>query len=101
MGKLKERVHYANDLEFPRVGNDNVVADFISRLTSNKNALPIEDFFLDENLFAVSTNSPWFTDISNLFVIGRLPHHLSPKEHYKIIKQSWRFSWINDCLFYT
>jgi hypothetical protein len=61
-------------------GKDNVVVDFLSRLTYNENEPPIEDFFLDEHLFLVSTNSPWFIDIANYLFAGRLPHHLSTKE---------------------
>jgi hypothetical protein len=63
-----------------KLGNNNVVVDFLSRLTSNENESTLEDYFLDENLFLVSTNSPWFVDIANYLVSGRLPHHLSPKE---------------------
>jgi hypothetical protein len=46
-------------------GKDNVVADFLSRLTSNENELPVEDSFPDENLFVISTNFLWFTNITN------------------------------------
>jgi hypothetical protein len=61
-------------------GKDNVVANFLSRLTSNENEPHVEDYFLDEHLFEVSTNSPWFTDISNYLDPCTLPHHLSTKE---------------------
>jgi hypothetical protein len=77
------------------------VADFLSMLTSNKNEPPVEDSFLDENLFAVSSKSPWFADITNHLAAGRLLHHLSLKERHKIIKQIWIFSCIDDCLFHT
>jgi hypothetical protein len=43
---------------FNKLGKYNVVVDFLSRLTSNKNQPPIEYYFPDEHLFAVSTNSP-------------------------------------------
>jgi hypothetical protein len=82
-------------------GKYNAVADFVSRLTSNENEPLVEDYFPDEQLFVVSTNSPWFVDIANYFTVGRLPRHLSPKERHKIIKQIWRFSWIDGCLFHT
>jgi hypothetical protein len=61
-------------------GKDNVVVEFLSRITSNENEPPVEDHFPDEHLFAVSTNSPWFADIANFLVAGKLPHHLTPKE---------------------
>jgi hypothetical protein len=61
-------------------GKDNVVVDFLSRLVNDGNAPPVEDTFPDENLFAVSTNSSWFVDVSNYLVAGKIPSHLSPKE---------------------
>jgi hypothetical protein len=84
-----------------KLGKDNVVDDFISRLTSKENEPPIEDYFLDEHLFVISTNSPLFVDITNYLIVGRHPHHLSPKEKHNIIKQICRFSWIENILFYT
>jgi hypothetical protein len=83
-----------------KLGKDNIVADFLSILTSNENEPSIEYSFPNEHLFAVSTKSPWFTDIANYLVLGRIPHPLSPKERQNIIIQNWIFSWINDCLFY-
>ena len=34
------------------LGKENVVADFLSRLTNNDDDTPVEDSFPDENLFA-------------------------------------------------
>jgi hypothetical protein len=84
-----------------KLGKDNVVVDFLSRLTSNENVPPVEDLFPDEHLFVISTNSPWFTNIANYLDAGTLPHHLSPKERHNIIKHIWIFSWIDDYLFHT
>lgn len=44
---------------------DNVVADFLSRLNVDSEGEPIGDSFLNENLFPISTNIPWYADISN------------------------------------
>jgi hypothetical protein len=82
-------------------GKDNVVVDFLSRIISNENEPPVEDFFPDEHLFAVSTNSPWFADIANFLAAGKLLHHLTPKERQSIVRKSEIFSWIDGCLFYT
>jgi hypothetical protein len=72
---------YAYDISIlNKLGKDNVVVEFLSRLTSNENEPPVEDSFTDEHLFAVSTNSSWFTDIANYLVARILPRHLSPKE---------------------
>jgi hypothetical protein len=59
-----------------RPGKENVVADFLSRLTVNDDN-PVDDSFPDEYLFAVSAHSPWYADIANYLVAGKLPSHLS------------------------
>jgi hypothetical protein len=56
------------------------VANFISRLTSNEMEPPIKYYFLNEHMFVIYTNSPWFVDIDNYLVAGRLPQHISLKE---------------------
>ena len=83
-----------------RPGNENVVADFLSRLKTDEN-VPVDDSFPDEYLFAVSAYSPWYADIANYLVAGKLPSHLSHREKRKIIQQSARYSWISGCLFHT
>eukprot|EP00253_Pinus_taeda_P020894 PITA_20894 len=83
-----------------RPGKENVVADFLSRLKTNEN-IPVDDSFPDEYLFAVSAHSPWYADIANYLVAGKLPSHLSHREKRKIIQQSARYSWISRCLFHT
>eukprot|EP00253_Pinus_taeda_P035980 PITA_35980 len=42
-----------------RSGKQNTVADFLSRIQNTKEDSPIEDKFLDEYLFAVTTKTPW------------------------------------------
>ena len=59
-----------------RPGKENVVVDFLSRLTPNDNT-PVDDSFPDEYLFVVSSHSPWYADIANYLVAGMLPPHLS------------------------
>lgn len=53
------------------LGKDNVVADFLSRLTIGDECMPVEDHFLDEYIFSTSTHSPWYADIANYFVAIR------------------------------
>eukprot|EP00253_Pinus_taeda_P020172 PITA_20172 len=83
-----------------RPGKENVVVDFLSRLKTNEN-IPVEDSFPDEYLFTISAHSPWYADIANYLVAGKLPSHLSHREKRKIIQQSARYSWISGCLFHT
>eukprot|EP00253_Pinus_taeda_P019666 PITA_19666 len=67
-----------------RPRKENVVVDFLSRLKTNEN-IPVDDSFSDEYLFAVSAHSPWYADIANYLVAGKLPSHLSHREKRKII----------------
>ena len=60
-----------------RLGKENVVADFLSRLTHNDADSLVEYSFLDEHLFAVSTYSLWYAYIANYLVASILPSHLS------------------------
>eukprot|EP00253_Pinus_taeda_P029356 PITA_29356 len=83
-----------------RPRKENVVADFLSRLKTNEN-IPVDDSFPDEYLFAISAHSPWYADIANYLVVGKLPSHLPHREKRKIIQQSARYSWISGCLFHT
>ena len=78
-----------------------MVVDFLARLVNNSDDSPVEDSFPDEHLYAVSTYSPWYANITNYLAAGKLPHHLSPREKRKIIQKSSRFCWIEGYLFYT
>jgi hypothetical protein len=84
-----------------RPRKENVVANFLSRLHINDDNSPIDDSFPDEHLFAISAHSPWYADIANYLVAGKVPPHLSPRERRKIIQKSVRYSWIGGYLFYT
>lgn len=74
-----------------RPGKENVVADFLSHLKTDEN-VPVDDSFPDEYLFAVLAHSPWYADIANYLVAGKVPSHLSHREKRKIIQQSARYS---------
>ena len=63
-----------------RPGRENLVANFLSRIQHDDGVKPVDDTFLDEHLFAVSVQTPWFADIANYLVTGKLPNHLSPHE---------------------
>ena len=82
-------------------GKENVVADFLSPFTNSDDNFPVEDSFLDEHLFAVSAHSPWYANVVNYLVAGRLLEHMSKREKRKIIQQSATYCWVNGHLFYT
>ena len=77
-------------------GKQNKVVDFLSRIQNIKDDTPVEDKFPDEYLFAVTTRTPWFADIANYLVTGKLPSHLHSREKRRIIQLSARYSWINN-----
>ena len=79
-------------LDKPR--RENFIVDFLSRLTNDVDPTPLEDVFPNENLFSLSTNTPWFADTTNYLAIGNLPTHIALKERKRIIKQSVMYSWV-------
>eukprot|EP00253_Pinus_taeda_P007596 PITA_07596 len=84
-----------------RPGKQNTVADFLSRIQNTNEDSLVEDKFPDEYLFVVTTKTPWYEDIANYLVIGKLPPHLFPNEKRKIIQESSKYSWISNELFKT
>ena len=56
-----------------RPGKQNTVANFLSRIQNTNEDSPVEDKFPDEYLFAVTTKTPWYADIANYLVTGKLP----------------------------
>jgi len=84
-----------------KLGKDNVVVDFLSRIEHDGKNIPIEDNFPNEHPFEVFANTSWYEHIINYLSIGKIPHHLSYKEKMKIIYQSTQYSWMVGYLFYT
>jgi hypothetical protein len=81
-------------------GTENVVADHLSRLTtdSRSDITPIDDYFPDESLFSVST-MPWFANIVNFLVSGYLPAHWSTQDKRKFLNEVKNFYWDDPYLF--
>jgi hypothetical protein len=84
-----------------RPGKDNLVADFLSRMIHLGDNTPVEDNFPDENLFSISTFTPWYADVANYLVTGKMPQKLSPREKQKVIQLSANYMWHDDCLYKT
>lgn len=45
-------------LDKPR--REDTLADFLSRIHNESESITVDDSFLDEHLFAISTKTPWF-----------------------------------------
>jgi hypothetical protein len=61
-----------------RPGRDNLVVDFLYRLIHTSDNAPVDDNFLDENLFAISTYTHWYEDVANYLATRKLPQNLPP-----------------------
>jgi hypothetical protein len=80
---------------------ENLVTNFLSRIPKIDDSLTVEDQFLDENLFFITTKPPWYADTTNYLAARRLLAHISSKERKLIVQCSARFTWINRYLFHT
>ena len=65
------------DLEIKdKKGCDNVIADHLSRVVTTtviKEEIEVAENFLDEQLFQLSFQSPWYADIVNFLAYGVMP----------------------------
>eukprot|EP00253_Pinus_taeda_P031810 PITA_31810 len=61
-------------------GKENPVANFLSRMPKLVDATVVEDQFLDEHLFVVAVQTPWYDDFANYLEVGKLPKHLTLNE---------------------
>lgn len=73
----------------------------MSKIQNIKDDTSVEDNFPDEYLFAMTTQTLWFPNIGNYFVVGKFPSHIFPREKRKIIQISERYSWITNKLYKT
>ena len=58
-------------------GSDNLGADHLNRLVHIEDTLPLHENFPNEQLFYMSTRTPWYADIVNYLVIKQLPQELT------------------------
>ena len=74
-------------------GSENLVADHLSRLALEEDALPLEEKFPDEQLFAINVSVPWYADIVNFQVTKELPKDLTRAQKDKIKSDSKYYIW--------
>jgi hypothetical protein len=65
---------------------ENQVADFLFRLDNKGENILIDESFPDENLFAISTNSPWFADIANYLTTKSFHLTFHPRKRKGLLK---------------
>ncbi|CAL8988116.1 unnamed protein product, partial [Prunus brigantina] len=78
------------DLEIrDKKGCENVVADHLSRLIDgnheNKDVLPLNESFPDEQLLAIHDQEPWYADLVNYLASGVLRDDLTFQERKKFL----------------
>lgn len=83
-----------------KLGEENVVEDFLSRLPTQLVEGFVDDYFLDEYLFSLTLQTPWFFHIVNYLVAGQIPPHFSPREKRQLVHRSFPYSWVAGYLFY-
>jgi len=77
-----------------RPGKENPMVDFLSRIPKIDDLATVEDQFPDEHLFVVTMKTPWYVDVTNYLVVGKLPKHLTPSKRKQIVQCNTQFSWI-------
>ena len=91
------------DLEIKdKKGCDNVIADHLSRvekLTVQEEEREIAENFLDEQLFQLSLQSPWYANIVNFLACGIMPPEFSYQQRKKLRTDSRYYIWDDSLLF--
>jgi len=62
-----------------KLGRENMVANFFSRINNPSRTFPVIDRFPTENLFAGFVKNPWFAGIASYFSTGKFPPYFSKK----------------------
>ena len=82
------------DLEIlDKRGSENLVADHLSRLTYNEDALPLHENFPDEQLLHVGIVTPWYADIVNYLVTRTVPNEITRAQKAKIKSDAKYYVW--------
>ena len=83
-------------------GNDNVIADHLSRLEKPmeyKRGNEIKEDFPYEQLFQVSVQTPWYVDIVNFLACAIMPPEFSYQKKRKLRTDARLYIWDDPLLF--
>ena len=91
------------DLEIKdKKSSDNVIIDHLSRLekiAEKEKDTDIAENFLDEQLFLLSVQTPWYADIVNYLACGVVPSKLSYQQKRKLRIDSRFYIWDDPLIF--
>ena len=82
--------------------SDNMIAGHLSRLEKtieNEKWTEIEENFLDEHLFQVSVQVPWYADIMNFLACGIMPPEFNYQQKRKLRTDARFYIWDDPLLF--
>ncbi|CAN6704221.1 unnamed protein product [Malus baccata var. baccata] len=74
-------------------GSENVVADHLSRMVHEEDAVPIIETFPDEQLMSVKVSEPWYADLVNYLVSKHVPSELLKHRCDKLKKEARFYVW--------
>ena len=91
------------DLEITdKKGSDNVITDHLSRMEKpfeEERGTKIEENFLDEQLFEVLVQTPWYAGIVNFLPCGIMPPEFSYQQKRKLRTDARLYIWDDPFLF--
>ena len=70
-----------------------MVADHLSRLIQEEELLPLKEDFLDEQLLATTSSTPWYADIVNFLTSRLIPKDLSRAKKGKLKRIAQQYVW--------
>ena len=74
-------------------GCENVVADHLSRIVHEEDAIPMSESFPDEQLFRMEVKEPWYADLVNFIVTRNFPSSMPNHTRIKIKKEARHYVW--------
>ncbi|KAM1185754.1 hypothetical protein ACFX2G_015334 [Malus domestica] len=74
-------------------GSENVMADHLSRMVHNEEALPILETFPDEQLMSIKVSEPWYADLVNFLVTKRIPSTYTRHQRDKLRHDARFYVW--------
>ena len=72
---------------------DNPVANHLGIIVQKQDGNPVREHFFDEYLFKLDLHTPWYADIVNYVVTGKLHSHFSYNQKYKLKSESKHYVW--------
>ncbi|XP_051113167.1 uncharacterized protein LOC127239181 [Andrographis paniculata] len=79
-------------------GTKNLVADHLSRIPVESEAVPVRESFPDEQLLSITTTHPWYADIVNYLVTNEFPAGWAKAKRDKLRSDAKYYIWDDSYL---